>query len=141
MGSVSFDNIDFSNMTPETILSLLWTIGKYIGLGILLIILLGIFIRVLKKILRYGYAFFNSHRIVFLKVLLPRWDWKSDREQEKEIAKDMKEKIGRMSQVLWNLHKMNEVSTSEKLMQFFFWKHKLVFIYQYENWELSCLVW
>jgi hypothetical protein len=25
---------------------------------------------------------------------------KSDREQEKEIAKDMKEKIGRMSQVL-----------------------------------------
>ena len=141
MGSVSFDNIDFSNMTPETILSLLWTIGKYIGLGILLIVLLGIFIRVLKKILRYGYAFFNSYRIVFLKVLLPRWDWKSDREQEKEIAKDMKEKIGRMSQVLWNLHKMNEVSTSEKLMQFFFWKHKLVFIYQYENWELSCLVW
>jgi len=97
--------------------------------------------RVMKVFLRYLYGFCNSHRLIFLKVLLPRWDWKSDREQEKEIAKDMKEKIGRMSQVLWNLHKMNEISTHEKIMQFFFWKHKLVFIYQYENGQLCCLVW
>ena len=139
--SISFDNIDFNNLSPESMLSLLWIIGKCIVIGLFLIIALSIFIRILKKILRYGYAFFNSHRIVFLKVLLPRWDAKSDREQEKEIAKDMKEKIGRMSQVLGNLHKMSEVSTREKMMQFFFWKHKLVFIYQYEYWELSCLVW
>ena len=106
-----------------------------------ILILWGIFMRVLKRFLRYAYAFCNSHRLIFLKVLLPRWDWKSDREQEKEIAKDMKEKIWRMSQVLWNLHKMSEVSTHEKLMQLFFGKHKLVFIYQYEQWQLSCLVW
>ena len=101
----------------------------------------GIFCRLLNKFMRYLYAFLNAHRIVFLKILLPRWDAKSDREQEKEIAKDMKEKIWRMSQVLWNLHKMNEVSIHEKLMQFFFGKHKLVFVYQYEQWQLSCLVW
>lgn len=43
---------------------------------------------------------------MYVKVILPRNDAKSDREQEKEIAKDMKEKIGRMSQVYHNIHKM-----------------------------------
>jgi hypothetical protein len=52
----------------------------------------------------------------------------------------MKEKIGRMSQVLGNLHKMNEISTYEKLMQLVFAKHKLVFVYQYEEGQLSCIV-
>jgi len=137
--SISFDNLNFDN--PEIILHTLWTIGKFILFWFLIIILLWVFLRMLKVFLRYFYGFCNAHRIIFLKVLLPRWDGKSDREQEKEIAKDMKEKIWRMSQVLWNLHKMNEVSTHEKLMQFFFWKQKLVFIYQYENWEISCLIW
>ena len=130
---------NFENL-PEMWQSLLF-IGKYILIWFFVIILLGVFVRVMKVFLRYLYGFCNSHRLIFLKVLLPRWDGKSDREQEKEIAKDMKEKIGRMSQVLWNLHKMNEISTHEKIMQFFFWKHKLVFIYQYENGQLSCLVW
>ena len=137
--SLSFDNIDYDN--PEAILQALWIIGKWILLFISIIILTGIFMRVLRTFLRYFYWFCNAHRIIFLKVLLPRWDGKSDREQEKEIAKDMKEKIGRMSQVLWNLHKMNEVSTYEKIMQHVFGKQKLVFIYQYENGQLSCLVW
>jgi hypothetical protein len=44
--------------------------------------------------------------MVYLKVMLPRNDGKGDREQQKEIAKDMKEKIGRMSQVFHNLHKL-----------------------------------
>lgn len=137
--SISFDSIDFSN--PDQILGTLWLIGKYILIWLLIIFFLSLFIRVGKKFLRYTYWFCNAHRIIFLKVLLPRWDGKSDREQEKEIAKDMKEKIWRMSQVLWNLHKMNEVSTYEKFMQYFFGKQKLVFIYQYENGQLSCLVW
>ena len=136
--SISFP--DMNDITPEYLIQGAKTIGIYVFWFFAIIILWGIFIRVFKKFLRYAYAFCNSHRIIFLKVLLPRWDWKSDREQEKEIAKDMKEKIWRMSQVLWNLHKMNEVSTYEKLMQKFFWKHKLVFIYQYENGQLSCLV-
>ena len=126
---------------PNDMLDLMKTIWAWILIIFGILILWGIFMRVLKRFLRYAYAFCNSHRLIFLKVLLPRWDWKSDREQEKEIAKDMKEKIWRMSQVLGNLHKMSEVSTHEKLMQFFFGKHKLVFIYQYEQWQLSCLVW
>ena len=135
----TLSDANFENL-PEMWQSLLF-LGKYILIWFFVIILLGIFVRVMKVFLRYLYGFCNSHRLIFLKVLLPRWDGKSDREQEKEIAKDMKEKIGRMSQVLWNLHKMNEISTHEKIMQFFFWKHKLVFIYQYENGQLSCLVW
>ena len=34
-----------------------------------------------------------------MKIMLPRGDSKSDREVAKELAKDMKEKISRMSQV------------------------------------------
>ena len=137
--SLSFEN--FENPTPEFIFGLLKTIWMCILGFFIVTTLLGLFIRLFNKFLRYTYAFLNAHRIIFLKVLLPRWDAKSDREQEKEIAKDMKEKIWRMSQVLLNLHKMNEVSIHEKFMQSFFWKQKLVFVYQYENWQLSCLVW
>ena len=135
----NLSNMD--SMEPEEMWQTLLSVGKRVLICFFIIILLGIFVRIWKVFLRYLYWFCNSHRLVFLKVLLPRWDGKSDREQEKEIAKDMKEKIGRMSQVLWNLHKMNEVSTHEKIMQFFFWKHKLIFIYQYEDGQLSCLVW
>jgi hypothetical protein len=31
--------------------------------------------------------------MIYIKVLLPKGDGKTDREQEKEVAKDMKEKI------------------------------------------------
>ena len=46
--------------------------------------------------------------MVFIKVLLPKWDGKTDREQEKEVAKDMKEKIGRMTQLYNGLHCFGE---------------------------------
>ncbi|MEI8092061.1 MAG: hypothetical protein WCG98_07910 [bacterium] len=39
------------------------------------------------------YDIVNAHRIIYLKVALPRNDSKQDREQDKELAKDMKEKI------------------------------------------------
>ena len=99
-----------------------------------------IFVRVLRDTLRYGYAFLNSHRLVFLKVLLPRGDGKGERELEKELAKDMKEKIGRMSQVFNNLHKMSDVTVWEKMMRLFFGKQKLIFITQYVNGQIIFLV-
>ncbi|MDR0608055.1 MAG: hypothetical protein LBG52_07105 [Candidatus Peribacteria bacterium] len=68
-------------------------IGKRILVILLLIIGFAILKTMMERAFRYGYAFFNSHRLIFLKVLLPRGDGKSDREAEKEIAKDMKEKI------------------------------------------------
>jgi len=111
----------WADVTPQYILTTAKTVGLYILFFFAFLIAWSIFLRAFRRFLRYAYAFCNSRRLIFLKVLLPRWDGKSDREQEKEIAKDMKEKIWRMSQVLWNLHKMNEISTHEKLMQIFFW--------------------
>ena len=78
--------------------------------------------------------------MIFIKVLLPKGDGKTDREQEKEVAKDMKEKIGRMTQLYNGLHKISELSTKESLMHKFFGKQKIVMIYQYEEGELSFIV-
>ena len=47
----------------------------------------------IKQAFRYTYSFLNTQRMVYIKVLLPKGDGKTDREQEKEVAKDMKEKI------------------------------------------------
>ena len=137
----SLQSLSWGELDNPQMLETLWTIGMWILYIYLGLILCGILKRLINKICRYLYAFCNSRRLVFLKILLPRWDGRSDREQEKEIAKDMKEKIWRMSQVLGNLHKMNEVSTHEKFMQRFFGKQRLIFIYQYEQWQLSCIVW
>ena len=53
--------------------------------------------------------------MIYIKVLLPKGDWKTDREQEKEVAKDMKEKIWRMTQLYNSLHKISELSTKESI--------------------------
>ncbi|MDR0860527.1 MAG: hypothetical protein LBO09_06210 [Candidatus Peribacteria bacterium] len=69
------------------------TFGKWVLIIFVIAIGSRILFSMLQRAFRYGYAFLNSHRLIFLKVLLPRGDGKADREQEKEIAKDMKEKI------------------------------------------------
>lgn len=83
---------------------------------------------------------FNANRVLYLKVILPRNDAKSDREQEKEIAKDMKEKIGRMAQVFHNVHKLGDLSTKDTLMKWLFNKPKLNIIYQYEDGQISFII-
>jgi hypothetical protein len=60
----------------------------------------------MRIILQLIYDFFNAHRLVYLKVIQPRGDSKGDREKEREISKDMKEKIGRMSQVFRSMHRL-----------------------------------
>ena len=84
----------------------------------LIIILLLIFL-ILKKLLtvlfRRGYAFLNHNRMIYLKILVPRWDSKVDREQAKEVAKDMKEKIGRMTQVYTSLNKLWKLTFLDKI--------------------------
>lgn len=116
------------------------TVLGNIGLMLLLLLISALAFNVIKQGLRYLYSLFNFRRYVFLKVILPRGDGKSDREQAKELAKDMKEKIGRMSQVYVNLHKISELSTSETLMFKVFAKQKMILIYQYENWLLNFIV-
>jgi len=54
---------------------------------------IGVIIGIIKNTLKYIYSFYNTRRMTFIKVLLPKSDGKTDREQEKEIAKDMKEKV------------------------------------------------
>jgi hypothetical protein len=67
--------------------------GQYVLNGVLIFIVGMLFLIIIRNMLRFFYDVFNSGRIIYLKVLLPRGQSKLDREQEKELAKDMKEKI------------------------------------------------
>ena len=60
----------------------------------------------MKYMMGYMYDVLNANRIEYFTVILPRGDSKSDREIARELAKDMKEKIGKMSQVYSSLHKL-----------------------------------
>lgn len=90
--------------------------------------------------MRVVYELINAPRMIYLKVSLPRNDSKQDREQGKEIAKDMKEKIGRMSQVFHNMHKLGQLSTRDSIMSGVFYKPKVTMIYHYEAGMLSFIV-
>lgn len=86
------------------------------------------------------YDVMNAKRMVFLKVLQPRGDSKIDREKEKELAKDMKEKIARMSQVFRNLHKLGELSLRDSLLQKICKKPKITLVLQYEEGMLHFII-
>lgn len=64
-----------------------------IGISLILLIILVVVWKIARRGFEVLYDIFNAHRMVYLKVLLPRGDTKSEREKEKELAKDMKEKI------------------------------------------------
>lgn len=49
--------------------------------------------KIIQRGLALLYDILNAHRIVYLKISLPRSEGREEREQEREIAKDMKEKI------------------------------------------------
>jgi len=115
--------------------------GKIAGIFILLVIFIILFWKLIKYFFAFIYDVFNAKRYIWLKVTLPRWDTKMDREKEKEIAKDMKEKIARMAQVYRNLHKLWELSVKDNIMSFLFDKPKLTFALHYKNWLLSFIIW
>ncbi len=117
------------------------TYGSYTLWGIGILILLIIFFKFSRKIVSFLYDVTNASRVLYLKVILPRNDGKSDREQDKELAKDMKEKIGRMAQVYHNVHKLGDLSTKDTLMRWLFNKPKLNMIYQYEDGQISFIIW
>ncbi|MEI7919317.1 MAG: hypothetical protein WCH65_03815 [bacterium] len=82
--------------TTSTATSSNGIISQYgqIAFNSVLIFIIGIlFIIIVRNMMRFFYDVFNSGRIIYLKVILPRGQSKLDREQEKELAKDMKEKI------------------------------------------------
>lgn len=98
------------------------------------------FFRFVKFTFSILYDLFNADRMVYMKVILPRWDSKSDREVSHEISKDMKEKIGRMSQVFRSLHKLGQLSAADNILNFLFEKAKVSVIYHYEAGSLSFIV-
>lgn len=69
----------------------------------MLILVIG---KLLSKAMELIYDIANANRMVYLKIMLPRGEGKVDREENKELAKDMKEKIGRMGQVFANISKL-----------------------------------
>ena len=105
-----------------------------------IIILLWIIWKFVTTWLKFLYIFSNNHRIKYYKVTLPRSDGKSDREEQKDLAKDMKEKIGRMTQVFSNLTKLWELSSWDIFMRFVFKKPRVSFIYRYEDGKLFFIV-
>jgi len=114
-------------------LSLLWW-------GILSIFLIYIFWKTIRYIISFLYDVLNKHRMVYFKVIMPRLDTKADREREKDIAKDMKEKIWRMAQVFRWVHKMWSLSVWDSIMAFLFDKAKFDLIFQYKKWRLSFII-
>ncbi len=112
-----------------------------LGYSLLVIIFIMVFYRLIRYLLEFLYDVFNSDRLIYLRVMQTRWDSKSDREAEKELAKDMKEKIGRMAQIYNNLHKLGDLSARDGFMNWLFKKSKIVLIYQYENGLLNFIIW
>lgn len=84
-------------------------------------------------LMEFIYDLRNKNRIVYMKIMLPRADSKADREVAKELAKDMKEKIWRMSQVYSSLHKLGHLSVNDNVMRWFFGKAKISFMLHYEE--------
>ena len=115
-------------------------VGQRIGYGFLVILAIILLTWIGRVFMRYIYSFLNTSRMIYLKVMLPKTDGKTDREQEKEIARDMKEKVSRMSQLYSGLHKISDLSTKESMMHKIFGKQKLVMIYQYEQGQLSFII-
>lgn len=93
--------------------------------------------RLFKFLFEFLYDVFSVRRLVYLRVMLPRWDSREEREMQKEIAKDMHEKIARMSQVYRNVHKLWELSVWDVIMSFIFCKPKLSLGMHYENWMIQ----
>ena len=114
--------------------------GQYTINGLLIFIVGIVALIIFRNMLRFFYDVFNSGRIIYLKVLSPRGQSKLDREQEKELAKDMKEKIWRMGQVFHNFHKVGNLSTKESLMKAIFDKPKTTLIYNYEDGTLNFII-
>lgn len=112
--------------------SMSWYLSIWLNL-ILLFLVIYIFIKIFKKWAEFLYDTLNAHRLIYTKVLLPRWDSRSDREKEKEVSKDMKEKIWRMSQVFRAMHRIGELWVWDSIMNRVFNKAKVSVNLHYEK--------
>lgn len=114
---------------------------KNIWIGLLYIFFSVLLIMFIRYLMWFFYDIFSVNRMKFLRIIVPRWDSKLDREREKELAKDMKEKISRMAQVYRNMHKLWDLWLWDTIMKYFFDKPKIVLIMHYESWMLEFIIW
>lgn len=124
--------------------SMSWWWMSFLKTGLLIILSLFILVvvwKIFKYFMVFVYDVFNAKRYVFMRVILPRWDTKWDRDREKELAKDMKEKIWRMWQVYRNMHKLWELSVWDNIMRWFFSKAKITIMMHYEDGMLNFILW
>lgn len=103
------------------------------------ILMIGLW-KALRYLVEFLYDVWNTRRVVYLKVILPRSDSKADRERQKELAKDMKEKLSRMAQVYSSLHKLWHLSFMDNITRILFDKPKLTFLLHYEEGKLSFII-
>ena len=80
--------------------------AKFLGLMLLFVFIGYLLFKTIRYLIIFLYDVMNAQRMVYLRVLQTRGDGKVDREMSKELAKDMKEKISRMSQVYNNIYKL-----------------------------------
>lgn len=133
-------NVSSWSLDTAGLISWAKLIWSYILYFIAFVLIFTAFKNLIKYIFRRGYAFLNANRMIYLKVILPRGDSKMARDQGKEIAKDMKEKIGRMNQVYGSLSRLGNLSVGDKISKFFFRKPKVALVYHYQDGRLSFIV-
>ncbi len=113
---------------------------EWVGIVLWWAILAFLFAKLIRYLCEFFYDVFNAHRIVYLRIVLPRGDDKISREQARDVAKDMKEKLSRMGQVYDALHKLWQSSFVETGMRWLFRKPKVTQILHYEKWLLSFII-
>lgn len=79
-------------------------------------IVIGIYLLLL--ISRYVFNFYQSKKLVYIRITLPRED--SPKDKDKDTEKDFREKIGIMAQFFRNLHETGELNLANTLRTRFF---------------------
>lgn len=82
----------------------------------------------------------NAGRMIYLRVIQTRGDSKVDRENSKELAKDMKEKIGRMTQIYNNVYKLGQASFYESILATLVKKPKVTLTISYVEGKLEFII-
>ncbi len=114
--------------------------AKFAGLMLLFVFIGYLLFKVIRYLTIFLYDVMNAERMVYLRVLQTRGDGKVDREVSKELAKDMKEKISRMSQIYNNIYKLGQASFKENMMANLVHKPKINLIMSYEEGQLEFIV-
>lgn len=107
-------------------------------MNILYFFLAIIFAWLLIKWIRLFYEIYTAKRLVYFKVTLPRADSKLDK--EKETKKDFKEKIWIMSIFYKAIHKIDELSFVDAILNLLFDHAKISLEIAFDQWQVHFFV-